>query len=111
MDYKKLYEELQKKLGVGESDPTKDGYLVLVQLLTQQNEYLKAVNIKTLITDEAKGKTAEFERAKALWEKLPTMIENVTNLKYSLKIEDEKRVDTQQPISPQSIALNGRKNV
>lgn len=108
-DYKKLCEEYEKKLGIGQNDPTKDGYLVLVQLLREQNEYLKAISIKSLITDETKGKTAEFERAKALWEKLPTMIDNVVGLKHSLKIEEEeKKSETQQPISPQSIARNGR---
>lgn len=110
-DYKKLCEEYEKKLGIGINDPTKEGYIVLVELLRQQNKYLKNINIGTLITDEAKGKTAEFERAKALWEKLPAMIENVSNLKYSLKIDEEKKVATEAPISPQSIALNGRKNV
>jgi len=104
IDYKKRCEEYEERMGIKQHDPAKDGYLVLVGLLRQQNEYLKNITIKTLITDETKGKTAEFERAKALWEKLPNMIESVSNLKIILKMEGDDKKTFYKPISAKDIA-------
>lgn len=103
-ELKKKISEYEKRMGIGQHDPAKEGYLVLVSLLNQQNDYLKNINIKTLITDEAKGKTSEFERSKALWEKLPTMIENVSNLKIALKMEGEEKKTLEKPFSAKDVA-------
>lgn len=109
IDYKKRCEEYEKRMGIGEDDPAKEGYLVLVDILKQQNSYLKTIKIKDLITSEEKGKSNEYERAKALWEKLPTVIQSVNTLKYELEIaKEEKKTNSEMPISPQSIGLNGR---
>lgn len=104
IDYKKRCEEYEKRMGIGYDDPAKEGYLVLVSILRQQNDYLKNINVKTLITDETKGKTAEFERAKSLWEKLPSIIENVSNLRVGLKMDGEEKRKEYRPISPKEIA-------
>lgn len=102
---KQEIEELKFRMGIGHNDPAKEGYIVLVSLLNQQNSYLKEINIKTLITDEAKGKTSEFERSKALWEKLPNMIENVSNLKAALKMEgEENKKKIEKALSAKDIA-------
>lgn len=96
--------EYEKRMGIGENDPAKDGYLVLVNILRQQNEYLKTVKIKDMIGTEEKGKASEYERAKALWEKLPTVIQSVGDLKIQLKMEGEEKKSTYKPINPRSIA-------
>lgn len=109
-DYKKLCEEYEKRMGIGQNDPAKDGYLVLVKLLRQQNEYLDNFNIKSKISSDEKGIMAEYKNAKDLWEGLPKMIQNVNALKIELNMEGEKKINNEnKPISPQSIGLNGLK--
>lgn len=105
-DYKKKCEEYEKRMGIGQYDPAKEGYLVLVGILNQQNSYLKNVNIKSMITTDESGAKSknEYERAKGLWEGLPKMIENVGNLKIALKMEGEEKKSTYQPISAKEIA-------
>jgi hypothetical protein len=95
IDYKKRCEEYEKRMGIGDNDPERDGYLVLVEILRQQNAYLKSVKITELIKgSEEKGKASEYERAKGLWEKLSNMIESVHGLKIMLKMEgEEKKTD------------------
>lgn len=96
--------EYEKRMGIGNSDPAKDGYLVMVNILVQQNEYLKTVKIKDMITSEEKGKSNEYERAKALWEKLPTMIHSVSELRIELKMDGEENKNYYSPISAKEIA-------
>lgn len=104
-DYKKLCEEYEKRMGIGDNDPAKEGYLVLVDILRQQNEYLKEVKLKTLITTEDKSKAvSEYERAKALWEKLPSMIQSVSTLRIELKMAGETKKNHYTPISAKEIA-------
>lgn len=102
VDYKKRCEEYEKRMGIGEDDPAKDGYLVLVKILKQQNEYLKNVSIKTMII--AEDKKAEYERAKALWEKLPNIIQAVGDLKIQLKMDGEEKKNIYKPISARTMA-------
>jgi len=102
IDYKKKCQEYERRMGIGENDPAKDGYLVLVKILKQQNEYLQNVSIKSMIV--AEDKKAEYERAKALWEKLPTIIQAVGDLKIQLKMEGEEKKETYKPVSAITIA-------
>lgn len=105
IDYKKRCEEYEKRMGIGENDPAKDGYLVLIKILRQQNEYLNEINIKEMVTKEDKTKaTAEYERAKGLWEKLPSMISAVNDLRITLKMEGEEKRTIYKPVSASSIA-------
>lgn len=103
---KKKVAEYEKRMGIGAYDPAKEGYLVLVGILNQQNDYLKNINIKTMIiTDESGAKSKnEYERAKGLWEGLSKMIENVGNLKIALKMEGEEKKTVYTPISAKEIA-------
>ena len=101
-EYRDKLAEYERRMGIGESDPVKDGYLVMVNILRQQNSYLTNVKIDQLIVSEANAK--EFERAKGLWEKLPTIIENVTNLKIALKMEGEDKKSVTKPFSAKDVA-------
>lgn len=103
-ELEEIISEYEKRMGIGESDPAKDGYLVLVKILRQQNEYLNTINIKEMVVKEDKTKaTAEYERAKGLWEKLPDMIRSVKDLRFELKMDGEQKQAIQKPISPQSL--------
>lgn len=105
-------EELNKKLleyeyrmGIGEDDPAREGYLVLVEILRQQNTYLKTINIKDLLTgSEEKGKASEYERAKSLWEGLQKMIQSVSVLRLELKMDGDEKKNKIVPISSKAIA-------
>ncbi len=108
-DYKKLCEEYEIRMGIGEQDPAKDGYLVLVDILRQQNEFLKEFKLKSKITSEEKADAVTYKNAKDLWENLPDMIKKVSTLRMELKIDGEEKKNDIRPISPQSIAgLNGK---
>lgn len=102
-ELKKKIVEYEKRMGIGENDPAKDGYLVLVKLLRQQNEYLKSFEIKTKIGSLTK-EDAEYPRAKDMWENLPKMITSVTDLKITLKMEGEEKKSSYTPISAKEIA-------
>lgn len=105
IDYKKRCEEYEKRMGIGDDDPAKDGYLVLVDILRQQNKYLKGIIIEDIIEKEDKSKAVSvYERAKALWEKLPTMIQSVSTLKIELKMEGEEKKLLYKPISSSTVA-------
>lgn len=103
-DYKKKCEEYEKRMGIGINDPAKEGYLVLVNVLNQQNEFLADFKIKSKISSDDKGDIIAYKNAKDLWENLPKMIESVTNLKIALKMEGEEKKSTYSPISAKEIA-------
>ena len=96
-----LYE---KRMGIGINDPSKEGYLVLVGILNQQNEFLKNFKISSKIASDDKGDQISYKNAKDLWENLPKMIENVNNLKISLKMEGEEKKNYYTPVSAKQIA-------
>lgn len=104
IDYKARCEEYEKRMGIGEDDPAKDGYLVLVAILRQQNEYLKSFKISTKIASEEKGDQLGYKNAKDLWENLPNMIGDVNSLKIALKMEGEEKKNNIKPISAKEIA-------
>lgn len=104
IDYKKKCEEYERRMGIGENNPSKDSYLVLVDIQRQQNAYLKNVKIKDMIGTEEKGKSSEYERAKAMWEKLPTFAESVDDLRIKLKMDGEEAKSTYKPVSASSIS-------
>jgi len=101
----KKIKEYEKRMGIGKFDPAKEGYMVLVKILQQQNKYLDSIEIKNMIVVEDKTKAAsEYERAKALWEKLPNMIQSVSDLRVALKMDGEERRAAYSPINAKSIA-------
>jgi hypothetical protein len=102
---KKQIRELESRIGIGEDDPAKEGYIVLVDILRQQNKYLKNIKINDLLTSsEEKGKASEYERAKALWEGLSKMISSVSALRLELKMDGEQNKSTYKPITAKEIA-------
>jgi len=103
IDYKAKCAEYEKRMGIGQQDPAKEGYLVLVNILQQQNEYLQNFKIKTYISSEEKADVIAYKNAKDLWENLPKMIESVSILKISLKMEGENKKINIKPISATSI--------
>ncbi len=87
-------EDYKKKLSLYERDPQKKGYFTLVRIVNQHIDYLQEINVKDMITKEDKTKaTAEYERAKGLWEGLPKMITSLRDLKFDLKITQEDEAD------------------
>jgi len=96
--------EYEKRMGIGENDPAKDGYLVLVKILRDQNSYLGSFKLKDKIGSDEKSTATEYKNAKDLWENLPKMIGAVNDLKAILKMEGENKIIGSGPISPQSIA-------
>lgn len=103
-DYKALCAEYEKRIGIGQYDPAKEGYLVLVNILQQQNEYLKEFKIKSKIASEEKGDVIAYKNAKDLWENLPSMIQNVNTLKIALKMEGEEEKKSKMPFSAKEVA-------
>jgi len=96
--------EYEKRMGIGQYDPAREGYLVLVNILDQQIEYLKTFKISSKISSEEKADTVAYKNSKELWENLPTMIKSVRDLKLELKMEGEQKVNVYTPVSPRSIA-------
>lgn len=97
-------EEYEKRMGIGEHDPAKEGYLVLIEILRQQNDFLKDFKLKSKITSEEKADAITYKNAKDLWENLPDMIKKVSILRMELKMEGEEKKNTYLPISAKEIA-------
>lgn len=104
IDYKARCEEYERRMGIGQFDPAKDGYKVLVKILIQQNEYLDKFKILTNIESDDKQKIIAYKNAKDLWESLPDLIKKVSTLKVELKMEGEEKRETYKPISAKEIA-------
>ncbi len=105
VDYKKLYEEQRKKLDYYEKDPEKKAYFSLVRIVNQQVDYLNDFDIKTNIGGKA-SEDATFARTQGIWEKLPTMVTSLNDLRSVLKIKKSDEVEEfkNQRTSPESVA-------
>lgn len=104
MTDKEKIAEYERRMGIGENDPAKDGYLVLVGILNQQNEYLKNFKISSKIASDEKADMTAYKNAKDLWENLPKMIESVSTLRITLKMDGEEKKNSTKPISAKEIA-------
>jgi hypothetical protein len=102
-ELKRKLAEYEKRMGIGESDPAKEGYLVLVNILNQQNAYLKNFKISSFIASEEKADQLAYKNSKELWEKLSDMIEDINRLKIILKMEGEEKKNSFKPISATSL--------
>ncbi len=100
---RKKLEEYEKRMGIGENDPAKEGYVVLVNILNQQNAYLKKFKIDSFISSEEKGDQLAYKNSKDLWENLPKMIESISTLKIILKMEGEEKKVERTPVSATSL--------
>lgn len=96
-------QELKRRMGIGENDPAKDGYLVLVKMLRQQTAYLDKFDIASKISNLAK-EDAVYPRAMDMIENLPKMITSVSNLRIELKMDGEEKKSQYKPISAKEIA-------
>src|SRR6516225_7443217 len=96
--------EYERRMGIGDNDPAKDGYLVLVNILRQQNEYLNEFKIKSKIASDEKADMTAYKNAKDLWEGLTKMIESVSNLRIALKMDGEEKKNLYKPLSAKEIA-------
>lgn len=110
-------DELKKKLAYYERDPEKRAYFALVRIVNMQVDCLNEFNVKSNIGGK-KSEDATFERTQGIWEKLPSMIASLTDLKSILKIKKQDEVEElqNQRITPESIAdgvgeLAGKNNV
>ena len=101
---KQKIQEYENRMGIGEEDPAKEGYLVLVGILNQQNAYLKNFKVSTYIASEEKGDQLAYKNSKDLWENLPKMIESVSALKVALKMEGEEKKNVVKAITAKDIA-------
>lgn len=99
--------EYETRMGIGEDDPAKAGYLVLVSILRQQNEYLAEFKIKSKIASDEKADMTAYKNAKELWEKLPDMIESVNALRITLKMDGEQVKKQYSSVNAKSIANGG----
>lgn len=132
VDYRRLYENEQKKVSVleqrlarYEKDPELNGYYTLKSIINQQIEYLQAFNFNTEIKSSPKEDKV-YDRAKAIWEGLKTMIIDLQNLEVAIKSigkkvektdedkDDEEPLRSTNPFSPEGMAdalgeLAGRK--
>lgn len=104
-EIKKELEYYKNLFAAAENNIALKGYMVLVEMLKQQNEYLDSIQIKSLIVSEEKSKLNEYERAKALWEGLPKMIQSVNTLKFELNIKYDPLDGKPKPkaTTPQSL--------
>lgn len=87
-------EELKRELELYKNDPEKRGYFALRRIVNAQIDYLNSFNVKANVSGK-KSEDASFERTQSMWEKLPKMLTDITDLKNQLKIstKDEKDFD------------------
>ena len=104
-ELKKELEYYKKKLGVGEHDPTTNGFIVLVEQLRQRNEFLKDFKIKEKIGNAVKDDPV-YARAMDLIDTLPKMISSVNALKLELNVQYDPNAGKQKigATTPQSLA-------
>lgn len=113
IDYKKKCEHYEKLLGIGEYDPVKSAFVVLVKMLNQQSAFLNGFEIKSHIADSDK-ESPKYKRAMDMIDGLPKMITAVNDLRATLKLtkEDIKQIEGDKSIffskvtTPESIADN-----
>lgn len=99
-------EELKAELSMYKNEPEKRAYFSLVRIVNQQVDYLNSFNIKSNIGGKA-SEDATFARTQGIWEKLPSMITSLNDLKSVLKIKkSEEQEDAKQRTTPESMANN-----
>lgn len=86
--------ELKKEINALKTDPSKRAFFAFQRIINLQVDYLNDFNIKGNIGGKA-SEDATFARTQGIWEKLPSMISSLSDLKVSLKISkaDEERND------------------
>lgn len=100
LDYKKLYEQEQKKVSVleqklrlYESPGDMRSYYSMQKILNEQSDFLNAFDLSSQIKIYAKEDKL-YDRACDLWEKLPGNISKMNALKSELSITGDEKKDT-----------------
>jgi len=104
-ELRKKITHYEMKLGLAKHNPAYDGCIVLNNIVKQQNDYLRNINISDLIVTDDKSKSSEYERAKGLWESLAENISNHNALKDELGMEftSDNENESEASYSPQSV--------
>lgn len=103
VDYKAKCQEYEKRMGIGNFDPAKEGYLVLVEQLQQRNQFLKTFKLKDKIGAIVKDDPV-YARAMDLIDGLPKMITSVSILRMELKMDGDEKKNIYKPVSARTIA-------
>lgn len=91
-------EELKKKLALYETDATKKGFYALNRIVNLQVEQLNKFELDTEIGQNPKD-DKKYDRVKALWEGLRSMISDLNALKIELKITGNEKEDTSNSVA------------
>lgn len=98
---------LEQKLQLYEKEPSKRGYFALVRIVNQQIDILNSFNLKNEIGNNPK-EDKQYDRVKAIWEGLKSMLIDLKALKLELRItpeeEEGERKIANQRTTPESIA-------
>jgi len=112
IDYKSKCERYEKLLGVGDYDPVKSAFIVLIKMLNQQTEFLNEFKISSHISDTDKD-SPKYKRAMEMVDGLPKMITSINDLRSTLKLTKEdisqiegNKANYSKITTPESIADN-----
>lgn len=112
IDYKAKCDIYEKILGIGQHDPVKNAFFVLVKMMNSQTDYLNNFSITTHIDNNDK-ESPQYKRAMDMLDSLPKMIASVNELRATLKLnkEDMIKIEPAKTIfskitTPESIADN-----
>lgn len=112
INYKIKCEQYEKLLGVGDYDPVKSAFIVLIKMLNQQTEFLNEFRISSHISDTDKD-SPKYKRAMEMVDGLPKMITSINDLRSTLKLTKEdvaqiegNKINYSRITTPESIADN-----
>lgn len=88
----KQVEALEKRLQLYENDSVYRGYYVLNQVVNQQIDILKTLDLASEIMQNPK-EDKKYDRVKAIWEGLKEMISDLNALKIELKLTGDEDKD------------------
>jgi chromosome condensin MukBEF ATPase and DNA-binding subunit MukB len=97
-DIQKLKQQLseyERMLGIGEYDPVKNAFTVLVKMMNQQINYLNNFSITAHI-ESADKESPQYKRAMDMIDGLPKMIASVNELRATLKLTPEEMKKLQE---------------
>jgi hypothetical protein len=96
-DLKQKIWVLEQKIALYEKDASYRGYFALNKIVNQQVDILNDLNLSTEIKANPKEDKV-YDRVKALWSDLKTLIKDLDELKTVLKIRDiEEKEDKRVP--------------
>jgi hypothetical protein len=91
IDYKERCEQYEKVLGIGQHDPVKNAFFVLVKMMNDQSNYLNNFSIVSHIDNNDK-ESPQYKRAMDMLDSLPKMIASVNELRATLKLNKDDMI-------------------